>query len=198
MKTEVTYGPFAESVDLGGGVRVPREITATFTPTSPRDEPPFPVTVRVGFDGEQYVCVELTCHAEADRPLTTDLLRRVPVQGMVRLAVISAAKQVSVDRETGPASRYDINRVAGGKRIKLIEFMPDVTSQGPTDEALRAVATIYRLAHAVGDPPTRAVEDELRLSRATAGRWIAKAREKGFLGQTRQGRAGGTDPGGDT
>ncbi len=68
-------------------------------------------------------------------------------------------------------------------------------AEGPTDEALQAAATVYRLAHACGEPPTKAVEDRFGLTRSTAGRYVAKARERGLLKQTTPGKAaaGGLD-----
>lgn len=59
-----------------------------------------------------------------------------------------------------------------------------------TDENLRAVAELYRRALSEGDPPTKTVCEEFHVQRATASRWIAKARERGLLGPASPGRAG--------
>jgi hypothetical protein len=43
----------------------------------------------------------------------------------------------------------------------------------------------------IGDPPTASVAKSLNLPHSTAARWVAKAREKRFLGPPeRQGKAG--------
>jgi hypothetical protein len=67
----------------------------------------------------------------------------------------------------------------------------DVAKEGPTDRALRWVAHIYRYGLAIGYKPTKAVAEAVGLSRPTAGRWIAAAREKGFLGPAEVGKAKG-------
>jgi len=58
------------------------------------------------------------------------------------------------------------------------------------DELLRRVADAYRKAMAEGRPPKKAVELALYVSKATAGRYIMKARSRGFLGPTSPGRKG--------
>lgn len=62
---------------------------------------------------------------------------------------------------------------------------------GLTPEALEVVATAYRYGYALGDSPTRHVVDLLGLSRSKASRWIAEAREDGYLGETAERRPGG-------
>jgi len=59
-----------------------------------------------------------------------------------------------------------------------------------TDELLTGVAEVYREAMAEGRPPKKAVELAFYVSGATAGRYIMKARSRGFLGPTSPGRKG--------
>jgi hypothetical protein len=56
-------------------------------------------------------------------------------------------------------------------------------------------AGMTAVAYAIGANPTQAVET-FGLPRATAIRWIAKARESGYLGPAVKGRAGGPAPAG--
>jgi hypothetical protein len=63
------------------------------------------------------------------------------------------------------------------------------------DEHLEEVARVYREAHQRGAPPTGAVYDrwrkgKIKISRSTAGRWVAEARRRGIMGE-----ALGTRPG---
>lgn len=51
----------------------------------------------------------------------------------------------------------------------------------PSYEALTWVSYVYRRAMALGKPPKQAVAVDLGVSPATAGRWIAAAREYGTL-----------------
>lgn len=63
--------------------------------------------------------------------------------------------------------------------------------RGPIpDDELRRVAEIYRQASIASAAPTNAVRDQMGVSRATAGRWVALARERGFLGAARPNAAG--------
>jgi transposase len=65
-----------------------------------------------------------------------------------------------------------------------------VGRKGPTDQALRMVGAVYRIAYLMGEPPTRAVAQTFQVPRSTAGRWVHLARERGFLGPATARRAG--------
>ena len=56
----------------------------------------------------------------------------------------------------------------------------------PTDDALRAVAEVHRLAGALGLPENRFVEEQLGLDRYKAGYWIKRARLRGFLAPSKR------------
>lgn len=55
---------------------------------------------------------------------------------------------------------------------------------GPSDAALRALATVHEVSEILGRPTVLEVAAELQLTRSTAGRWISSARKKGFLPDT--------------
>ena len=59
-----------------------------------------------------------------------------------------------------------------------------------TDEQLQRVATVYRAAIGRGDPPTQTIAAVMHASRPTAARWVARARDRGMLGESLRGRAG--------
>jgi hypothetical protein len=60
-----------------------------------------------------------------------------------------------------------------------------------TDEFLADVASTYREALRTGERPRRAVMAAFGIDNGnTAGKWIAKCREKGYLGPTDPGRQG--------
>ena len=61
--------------------------------------------------------------------------------------------------------------------------------RGP--EHLAQVAEIYRKAFRAGERPTKVVAERWKVSRTTAAKWVARAREAGMLGATTQRRAGG-------
>ena len=135
-----------------------------------------PAVVDIDFelvDG-QFGVRKLTVTAAEGATVTADLLRNLAIQRLVVEAVhvVNASQIVAVNQNAKAA----------------IESFD--AKSGPTVEALHAVAAVYRRALMVGEPPTKAVVDDLGLARSTAGRWVMKAREKGFLGETTKGKAG--------
>ncbi len=87
--------------------------------------------------------------------------------------------------------------IEGGKRT-VDEFFDELHGKRATpqrgtripDAHLRRVAAIYRAALASGQPPAIAVAEELHTARSNAGRWIAEARCRGFLGPATPGKSG--------
>lgn len=63
--------------------------------------------------------------------------------------------------------------------------------EGPTDDALRHLAHVYRVHMLIGEAPTKGVQEAFGLARSTATRWLAKARERGFLAADEIGHGGG-------
>lgn len=132
----------------------------------------------------RFVCQRLTVRQrQGGQPVTSEAIRRVPVATLIRGVGAQHWMTIEDEGEQGVSMsdrRLDDHSI---ERIKR---------EGPTDEAMAWVAHAYRMALVLGDPPTRAVEAALELPRSTAGRWVAMAREKGFLGRTEgQGKAGG-------
>ena len=125
-------------------------------------------------------------------PITTDLLRKLPVAQLASEAVAYVAQPYTLD-----ASGVTITPVFPGsdERAELYERFAK-NGRRPrrgspiTDDNLRQVSTIYQAAVANGDPPTQSTADALHVSRSTASRWIAGARKRGLLGPAIRGRAG--------
>lgn len=111
--------------------------------------------------------------------VTSEAIRSVPVARLVREA---APALLSIER-TDHGSAAGVPNAAAD-RIALLR------AAGPVDETLRLVAHAYRVGLATGATPTKAVEETFDVSRATAGRWIAQARARGFLGPAEVGKAG--------
>ncbi|CAN5388826.1 hypothetical protein BH10ACT8_BH10ACT8_11320 [soil metagenome] len=63
-----------------------------------------------------------------------------------------------------------------------------------TSSGHQAVAEVYVAAWTAGDSPTRAVAEHFTISHSAAAKRVSRAREAGFLPQTKQGRAGLGDP----
>jgi hypothetical protein len=116
-----------------------------------------------------YEVDRLVCSRKKNGPeITGELVRSLPVGRLLQMSAIKA--------NTFQASPH-----ADASTIR---------KQGPTDESLRVVARVYRLALAVRENPTAAVANGLQLPRPTAARWVKTARARGFLGPTEERRAG--------
>jgi hypothetical protein len=59
-----------------------------------------------------------------------------------------------------------------------------------TDDLLNEVARVYRQAIVDRRPPKKAIQQAWHVSEATAGRYIMRARERGYLGRTVRGKKG--------
>ena len=144
-------------------------IPERFTAVAYLDDPPLQVGVTIATATARPRCVFLSIGGEE---VTARGLRRVPVGRLVRIAVGLAAQVPSGagvagfarDDELADAERETVGRA---RRWRL------------TDEHLCAVANLYRAAP---KGPVVAVADQFGASRATAGRWVAAARNRGLLG----------------
>ncbi len=61
------------------------------------------------------------------------------------------------------------------------EPAPVDAAAGPTDTVLTAVAAWYRRSLACGIPPQQEIADRLHVPKATAARWITRARDRGLI-----------------
>lgn len=134
-------------------------------------DPPFDAAGIAVFVDGRFVVESLTLkRVDGGPPITNEQLRLVPVAELVRKG-IKRAVEVSVR--------------TSGVMLGLSSDWTDVAElrkAGATDETLQYVSARYRMAYACWDPATDAVADAIGVSRATAGRWIAKARRAGYLG----------------
>ena len=120
---------------------------------------------------------------EGGGPVTSEALRGIPVGRLVK----RAGGAVQHVRE-----RHDSGGTTVGPAWPSEEEGAYVARHGLDDDTLRIVARVYRVAYLIGDPPTKKVEALLELPRSTAGRWVAAARERGYLSEARgPGKAGG-------
>jgi hypothetical protein len=159
------------------GVKVAPRFTATFE-RDRDDDPPYEGEFTAEFVDGRYEVAELTCRRVEDgEPITGEGLRRLPIGYMLALA---ASNYILEGRRIEGASEW----------TPFMGASPGDAKDGPTDDALRRVAIVYQLNLACGLAPTRAVEVTFELPRSTAGRWIAMARERGFLPAATAGASG--------
>jgi hypothetical protein len=144
-------------------------------------------------------CRELyvTPHEE-DGTVTKQTLSKLPVDALVRYAIAALAMPLKTAPDGTLIQDFAQAAARGGAIIGVYERFARATrrprSGSPlTDENLRKVATVYRAAVENGHPPTKTVAEAMHVARSTAARWVAKSRERGFLGPalgTRAGEAG--------
>jgi hypothetical protein len=100
-------------------------------------------------------------------PITSDLLRRIPVAG-----IVAANTKVTVlyERESG-------------------RWQPVGTERLDDEDEEHYVARIYRMASVGGYPPTKAVQEALGVAESTAAQKVMLARKLKLLPKTRPGKA---------
>jgi hypothetical protein len=90
----------------------------------------------------------------------------------------------AIIRRSLSALAPDEYRISVAYGVLSVEEAKAAKAEGPTQKSIEAVAKVYRTAHAVQSPPTKAVQEVFGLSPRTAGSWIAKARAKGLIPPT--------------
>lgn len=132
----------------------------------------FDLVASVVFTSGRYECDELCVRRRPNGPqVTGEAIRGIPVAGIIRDAVARMLLQVSADADGTATASSPLH----------LDIPSGLAAGGPTDEALRLVAKVYRVAQALGQPPTQSVQRDLELPRSTAGRWISLARKRGLL-----------------
>jgi hypothetical protein len=128
------------------------------------------VDLELEFRNGRYEVTALIARRKKGGPeVTGEGLRQLPVKAIVREATRKLPPAAFVLAISRP-SRDLFRRV--------------------NDEALGIVSVVYRAALEEAKPPTQTLADYLGMPRSTAARWIARARERGFLGPATPGKAG--------
>lgn len=147
--------------DFGSGFLLPRGLTIV---SEKKDGLPYDVEMRVLLrEGRMSVESLIVRQKKGGPPVTLEHLKELPIQRMV-----------------GGVAGAHLTRV--GKNAAKWDTIPQLLAEGDDADTLAHVAAIYRLSYACGLPPTQNVASVFGFSRATAGRWIARAREEGYLG----------------
>lgn len=107
-------------------------------------------------------------------PVTTASLRKVTVGKLIQ-ACIPYLQVWDSDPVTGNVTRV-------GTPWLTEEDVKHAELHGPDNQTLRRVAHVYRLALIKSGAPTKSVSAAFNISQATAGRWVTKTRNAGYLG----------------
>ena len=125
-------------------------------------------------NGSMIVAAMTAAQRPGGDPVTVDGLRAIPLTSYRDAG--SWGTYLHHDKP-GRLAPEKLRRVP----ITYPEFGIRAAKYGPNDEALEALALIYKVAVIIGRPPTREVSNKLGLTRPTAGRWVMKARTMGLL-----------------
>ncbi len=184
------------------GLRVPERFSATVLDSR------YPVRIEIAIEDGRALCIGIRRIEGRTRlrdgsakgkwidggpPLTASFLRTLPLDRIIRELVDEAA--VRLDRLFDPLSQRELEAwLPATGSIRGREDLRETRRGGRgiklPDSDLRRAVSIYRKALRSGKPPTKAVADEMHISRSTAGRWIFEARKRHLMGPTDRGQAG--------
>lgn len=149
-----------------------------------------------GIFGYEVAMIEVYGPWEQRRGVTSETLRRIPVQSFLRDAISQLA---SADASDGTARFRGVVPVESGvASLSGVEEQMDAVTPtgmlglgaddvarlreaGPTTETLRWVARVYRIGQIWEEPPAKTVRESFGLPASTATYWIKQARGKGIL-----------------
>jgi hypothetical protein len=126
------------------------------------------------------------------RAVTASLLRDMPLASLVR-----ENKQAASDLRRWYSTQKKATRRGRQLAFKQAEAFEAPRQRKYGREHYAKVAEIYATAYGKHQPPTKAVAESPELggpvSRSTAAKWVARAREMHLLGTTSMRKAGGVD-----
>lgn len=116
----------------------------------------------------------------------TDL--RVPIRKLL-------AQKRAGQRETARVlvTHPNASQAMKDEAAHLLEVLPDENDAGRGRRSYgrsfyASVAEVYLAAQREGRPPTSAVAEHGKVNKSTAGKWVSRAREFGFLAPTSRGK----------
>lgn len=120
--------------------------------------------------------LQITAVDGAHPGITTEVLRHLSVGDIVRNATVT--DKALLERTRG---------FAWG--VISLEDRDRMREAGPVTETLEAVSRIVTIATALRQPVNSTIQRIFNVSRPTADRWVAKARERGLLAESERSRA---------
>ena len=185
----------------GDQMACPSEFFATFK-LAQRRVPMPELEIHVCLDSGQPTCLGLQV-VSGTGSLTGSVLRELPIGAMVREAVVFASFPYTRDRAEGMGRGFeldgetafhlaDIDAVLESRRATRVRVKARPRERGiPVDDAfLQQVARVYMDALGSGNQPTKCIKEKYTVGRATASRWVRRARDAGHLPPASPGRAG--------
>lgn len=159
-------------IHVGSGIYAPARIQIDSDMMPEQSEVDYEATLVI--EGSRYVVEELVLRrsrawdAPGGPPITGELIRKIPVQRIVKVAARIASGTLDESGEVTPLRFTDAD-------------IERLVKAGASDETLLAVAQIYATASLIGDPQAKNVAGVLGIPLSTAGYWIRRAKDRGFL-----------------
>jgi hypothetical protein len=161
-----------EIVHVGCDLYAPSRVELTLTDV---DSIKADVLAVMVLEGRRYVVQELRLtRRDGGLPITSELIRGVPVYALVRGAVSDAVQL----RIPGP---WGTTALKEGQFAFVNEVRHRLVEAGPTDETLLWVARIYIMGELAGEPPAKHVMEAFGVPPSTAGYWIRRAKDRKIL-----------------
>jgi hypothetical protein len=174
MGTVKIESDFNGTVHVGCDLYAPPRFDATVTG---QEEGP-DIAAVITIEGGRYVVQELRITRQAGGPpITSELIRKIPVQTLLRGAVANGVDlRLSLQPGKEGPSIQSVTPVylSQPERDRLV-------AAGPADETLLWVARFYILAKLAGDPPAKFVREAFGVPTSTAGYWIRRAKDRKIL-----------------
>lgn len=137
---------------------------------------------------------------DQDPPVVTaELIRSIPVGRLVDDARAGRSRGLRIDAALEQAAETGmLRRLEPGEPLpEHLQRLAEAYQAGPRrgrppeygPEHFAEVARVYAAAWRLGRAPTRAVAERWTVSKATAAKWVARARRLGLLPKTSRGRA---------
>lgn len=164
---------------LGSGLR----IAPAFAATASDDALPLRTRIEARYVRAEgrYVVTSVTVEsADGETEVSANTLRQVTVQTVLQLA---APQCVAITLSDGADATWLTVADLSSKQGRLIPewLAADVVKHGTNEARLDVIEIIYGAAALSGNPPIRAIVDELNVPHRTASYWTRKAREAGRL-----------------
>lgn len=132
-------------------------------------------------DGRLVIDCVRASRGRDSQPVALAAMRQVALKPFLKLALSKAL--VTLNVKEGAALKQALSDEYKGHVFWGLLSVNDrdrLKAQGPTDETLRWVALLYRVALALDEPPVKSVTG-LGVSLRTASNWVSAARAAGYL-----------------
>lgn len=176
-------------VKLDDSREMPAEFVVVFQPRKGVDEPLVEMHFAV-IDGVPQCRGVLVSAIKGKREVRAGDLRAIPVEDVLESVSAHMTSRVIADDQgnvihtTGRPFAEDLIR----GNVAAVRDARRQTKRKVTDELLREVAEVYR--QNLGSNPTEAVRGHFGVAPRTAGLYVRRARDAGFLGEAIKGKAG--------